>query len=100
MEESGRHLLTILCDAPPSNTARGIRLATTKTMLNFGGWSAGETHDNRLCSVLLSALHPETMLLADRGYDAPVVALHAALEQEKIPRERFVALQLGQVVEI
>ena len=30
----------------------------------------GEAHDNRLCSVLLSALLPQTMLLADRGYDA------------------------------
>jgi len=30
----------------------------------------GEAHDNRLCSVLLSALHPHTMLFADRGYDA------------------------------
>ena len=30
----------------------------------------GETHDNRLCSVLISALLPQTMLLADRGYDA------------------------------
>jgi transposase len=30
----------------------------------------GETHNNRLCSVLLSALLPQTMLLADRGYDA------------------------------
>jgi hypothetical protein len=29
-----------------------------------------EWHDNRLCSVLLSALLPQTMLLADRGYDA------------------------------
>src|SRR5260370_37379378 len=28
------------------------------------------THDNRLCSVLLRALLPQTMLLADRGYDA------------------------------
>ena len=27
----------------------------------------GEAHDNRLCSVLLSALLPQTMLLADRG---------------------------------
>ncbi len=32
--------------------------------------TSGETHDNRLCSVLLSALLPQTMLLADRGYDA------------------------------
>jgi transposase len=30
----------------------------------------GEPHDNRLCSVLLSALLPQTMLLANRGYDA------------------------------
>jgi transposase len=30
----------------------------------------GEAHDNRLCSVLLSALLLKTMLLADRGYDA------------------------------
>src|SRR5882757_8671237 len=30
----------------------------------------GEAHDNRLCSVLLSALLPQTMLLADRGCDA------------------------------
>jgi transposase len=30
----------------------------------------GEAHDNRLCSVLLSAMLPQTMLLADRGYDA------------------------------
>jgi transposase len=28
-----------------------------------------EAHDNRLCSVLLSALRPQTILLADRGYD-------------------------------
>jgi transposase len=30
----------------------------------------GEAHDNRLCSVLLSALLPQTMVLPDRGYDA------------------------------
>jgi transposase len=30
----------------------------------------GEAHDNRLCSVLLSTMLPQTMLLADRGYDA------------------------------
>jgi transposase len=30
----------------------------------------GEAQDNRLCSVLLSALLPQTMLPADRGYDA------------------------------
>jgi transposase len=30
----------------------------------------GEAHDDRLCSVLLSAVPAQTMLLADRGYDA------------------------------
>src|SRR3954463_13648541 len=30
----------------------------------------GEAHDNRLGSVLLSALLPQTMVLADRGYGA------------------------------
>jgi transposase len=30
----------------------------------------GEANDNRLCSVLLDALLPQTMLLADRAYDA------------------------------
>ena len=34
------------------------------------GLTPGETHDDRLCSVLLSALQPRTTLLADRGYDA------------------------------
>ena len=34
------------------------------------GLTPGEAHDNRLCSVLLGALPPQTMLLADRGYDA------------------------------
>jgi transposase len=34
------------------------------------GLTPGEVHDNRLCAVLLSGLHPHTMLLADRGYDA------------------------------
>jgi transposase len=34
------------------------------------GLTAGEVHDNRLCSLLLTGLRPRTMLLADRGYDA------------------------------
>jgi transposase len=34
------------------------------------GLTPGEAHDNRLCAVLLIGLHPRTMLLADRGYDA------------------------------
>jgi L-ascorbate metabolism protein UlaG (beta-lactamase superfamily) len=46
------------------------------------------------------AHHHGTFQLTDEAIDAPVVALHAALEQAKIPRERFVPLQPGQVVEI
>ena len=34
------------------------------------GLTAGEAHDNRLASELLSRLKPGSMLLADRGYDA------------------------------
>ena len=34
------------------------------------GITPGEAHDNRLCSVLLTGLKPQTMLLADRAYDA------------------------------
>jgi len=33
------------------------------------GLSPGETHDNRLCPVLLAGPQPKTMVLADRGYD-------------------------------
>jgi transposase len=38
----------------------------------------GETHDNQLCSVLLSELRPQTMLLADRGYDADWIRAFAS----------------------
>ncbi len=34
------------------------------------GLTSGEAHDNRLCAALLSELQPQTLLLADRGYDA------------------------------
>jgi transposase len=34
------------------------------------GLTPGEAHDNRLCPVFLAGLRPQTMLLADRGYDA------------------------------
>jgi L-ascorbate metabolism protein UlaG (beta-lactamase superfamily) len=46
------------------------------------------------------AHHHGTFQLTDEAIDAPVAALHAALDEAKIPRERFVALQPGQVVEI
>jgi transposase len=34
------------------------------------GLTPGEAHDNRLCPELLARLRPQSMLLADRGYDA------------------------------
>jgi transposase len=34
------------------------------------GLTPGEAHDNRLCPELLAGLQPQSMLLADRGYDA------------------------------
>jgi len=34
------------------------------------GLTAGEAHDNRLVPDLIHGLEPETLLLADRGYDA------------------------------
>ncbi len=46
------------------------------------------------------AHHHGTFQLTDEAIDAPVVALNAALDEAKIPRERFVALEPGQVVEI
>jgi transposase len=47
----------------------------------------GEAHDNRLSSVLLSALPPKTMLLADRGYDADWIACPPARSMGKHPSE-------------
>ena len=35
-----------------------------------------------------------------RAIDAPVSALHAALDEARVPRERFVALKPGEAVEI
>jgi L-ascorbate metabolism protein UlaG (beta-lactamase superfamily) len=46
------------------------------------------------------AHHHGTFQLTDEAIDAPVVALHAALDEANLPRERFVALKPGQVVEI
>jgi L-ascorbate metabolism protein UlaG (beta-lactamase superfamily) len=49
---------------------------------------------------LALAHHHCTFHLTDEAIDAPVVALGEALDQAKIPRERFLALKPGQVVEI
>jgi L-ascorbate metabolism protein UlaG (beta-lactamase superfamily) len=46
------------------------------------------------------AHHHGTFQLTDEAIDAPVTALGVALEAARIPRERFVALKPGQVVEI
>jgi L-ascorbate metabolism protein UlaG (beta-lactamase superfamily) len=46
------------------------------------------------------AHHHGTFQLTDEAIDAPVAALHAALDETKIPRERFVALKPGQVWEL
>jgi L-ascorbate metabolism protein UlaG (beta-lactamase superfamily) len=46
------------------------------------------------------AHHHGTFQLTDEAIDAPVTALSEALEASEIPRERFVALKPGQVVEI
>jgi len=46
------------------------------------------------------AHHHGTFQLTDEAIDAPVTALHAALDEAGIPRDRFVALKPGQVVEI
>jgi L-ascorbate metabolism protein UlaG (beta-lactamase superfamily) len=46
------------------------------------------------------AHHHGTFQLTDEAIDAPVTALQAALQQARIPRERFAVLKPGQVVEI
>jgi hypothetical protein len=38
--------------------------------------------------------------LTDESIGAPLTALHAALDEANIPRERFVALKPGQVFEL
>src|ERR1700755_2726345 len=56
-----------LARGPYEQDSRGRGLQRPANRLAL---TPGETHDNRLCSALLSALLPQTMLLADRGYDA------------------------------
>lgn len=46
------------------------------------------------------AHHHGTFQLTDEAIDAPVEALHAALDAANVAREKFVALKPGQVVEI
>jgi L-ascorbate metabolism protein UlaG (beta-lactamase superfamily) len=46
------------------------------------------------------AHHHGTFQLTDEAIDAPAAGLHAALDEAKIPRERFGVLKPGQVVEL
>jgi L-ascorbate metabolism protein UlaG (beta-lactamase superfamily) len=46
------------------------------------------------------AHHHATFQLTDEAIDAPLKALHQALDAAKIPRQRFVALEPGQVMEV
>jgi L-ascorbate metabolism protein UlaG (beta-lactamase superfamily) len=46
------------------------------------------------------AHHHGTFQLTDEAIDAPAIGLHAALDEAKLPREKFVALKPGQAVEI
>jgi L-ascorbate metabolism protein UlaG (beta-lactamase superfamily) len=46
------------------------------------------------------AHHHGTFQLTDEAIDAPVIALGEALDEAKIPRERFAVLKPGQVVEL
>jgi L-ascorbate metabolism protein UlaG (beta-lactamase superfamily) len=46
------------------------------------------------------AHHHGTFQLTDEAIDAPATALGVALEEARIPRDKFVALKPGQVVEI
>jgi L-ascorbate metabolism protein UlaG (beta-lactamase superfamily) len=46
------------------------------------------------------ASHYGTFKLTDEPIDAPVAGLHAALDEANVPREKFVALKPGQVMEI
>jgi len=51
-------------------TAKIHAVADTNGLPVQLGLTPGEAHDSRLRSALLSELSPQTMLLADRGYDA------------------------------
>jgi L-ascorbate metabolism protein UlaG (beta-lactamase superfamily) len=72
-------------------------------------WFMGDQHMNPSDAVkaladcgAVQALahHHGTFQLTDEAIDAPVIALGQALDDAKIPRERFVPLKPGQVVEI
>jgi transposase len=61
--------------SPDSNHQRGDLTSRIHAVVDTNGLpvhlalTPGETHDNRLCSVLLSALLSRTIFLAGRGYE-------------------------------
>ena len=58
---------------------------------------AGDGGDAKAGDATSDAQHEASV--SDAAIDAPVEALHAALDQANIPRGRFVALKPGQVFE-
>ena len=68
--------LAIIASSVGGRLARGGLTSKIHAVVDAHGFSVhlaltpDEAHDNRLCSVLLGALLPKTMLLADLGYDA------------------------------
>jgi hypothetical protein len=46
------------------------------------------------------AHHHGTFQLTDEAIDAPAIALGAALDEAKLPRDKFAVLKPGQVWEI
>ena len=51
-------------------TSKGHAVVDANGLPYASAPTPGEAHDNRLCSVLLAGLRPQTIVLADRGYDA------------------------------
>jgi hypothetical protein len=67
---SATSALSLIADLRGGLTSKIHAVVDTNGLPVHLALTPGEAHDNRLCSVLLSALLPQTMLLADRGYDA------------------------------
>src|SRR5438552_11134211 len=116
--ETAAGKIYIVCDSGYGNGAHFRRVAQTHgplraAILPIGAyeprWFMQDQHMNPHDAVKALAdcgaaqafaHHHGTFQLTDEAIDAPVTALHAALDEAEIPRERFVALKPGQVVEI
>jgi len=75
-QESYKRILVCYNDQQDMGRSRGGLTSKFHAVVDTNGLpvhlalTPGEAHDNRLCSILLSALLPKMMLLADRGYHA------------------------------